>query len=68
MRARIFGSIVVKILYISNNMFAFLALDFLLHHGYMAYGVKWVKWIQLPNHIAYDYMGKFVIRYNNYID
>ena len=66
MRARIFGSIVVKILYISNNMLAFLALDFLLHHEYMEYGVKWVKWVGLPNHIAYDYMGTFETVQSNF--
>ncbi|XP_066925425.1 uncharacterized protein [Clytia hemisphaerica] len=57
MRMRIFGSIIVKVLYIACNLFAFLALDFLLNHQYMTYGVKWINWVQLPNEIAYDYMG-----------
>ena len=61
MRMRIFGSITVKVLYIGSNLFAFLALDFLLNHQYMNYGVKWINWVQLPNEIAYDYMGELSV-------
>lgn len=55
---RIVFNILVKILYLVANLVALLGLDNLLNGEFVGYGNKWIKWSQLNNTMAYDYMGK----------
>ena len=54
---RVMLCVVVKILYIFANFVALLGLNSLLHGQFNSYGIKLIKWSQLENSIAYDYMG-----------
>ncbi|XP_047145463.1 innexin inx3 isoform X1 [Hydra vulgaris] len=57
MTLRVVFNILIKVLYIVVNLVAFLGLDNLLNGEYVGYGSKWLKWSQLENSVAYDYMG-----------
>ena len=61
MRGRVIGNIFVKILYIVFNVAAFLIVDDILNGDYKSYGVTWVTWSKLPNSLAYDYMGEYLV-------
>ena len=58
LQIRVVSSIFVKNLYIIVNIATFIFLNSLLNGQFYGYGTKWVKWSQLSNSIAFDYMGK----------
>ena len=59
LRARVFGQLVIKSLYLMINILAFVGTDIILDGHYRRYGLEWISWSKLPNEIMYDYIGEF---------
>lgn len=57
LQLRVFGNIVIKVIYIVCNIVAFAILDGILNGNFATYGSMWITWAKLDNQLAYDYMG-----------
>lgn len=58
LRARAFGQILIKALYLIINIMVFVVTDVILDGNYRRYGLLWIAWYKQPNEIMYDYVGE----------
>ena len=65
LRARAFGQILIKALYLIINIMVFVVTDVILDGNYRRYGLLWIAWYKQPNEIMYDYVGENIFWLSN---